>query len=98
MPSSQELDTLRDSIMKKTIGARKCRQLRQRLSGLRPLLVCFEEFLRKTVKDYEGYPTEILPLSLTIYLDEDTTVSGVMIQVSEVKKWLEHAIEGKFPM
>ena len=27
--------------------------------------------------------------------DEETTVTGVMIQVSEVKKWLEHAIEGK---
>ena len=98
MPSSQELDTLPDSIMKKTIGARKCRQLRQRLSGLRPLLVCFGEFLCKILKDCLGYPTEILPLSLTIYLDEDTTVTGVMIQVSEVKKWLEHAIEGKFPM
>ena len=28
------------------------------------------------------------------YLDDTTTVTGVMIQVSEVKKWIEH-IEGK---
>lgn len=28
------------------------------------------------------------------FLDDTTTVTGVMIQVSEVKKWIEH-IEGK---
>ena len=29
-----------------------------------------------------------------LFLDDTTTVTGVMIQVSEVKKWIEH-IEGK---
>ena len=70
--------------MKKTIGAQKCRQLQQLLSGLRPLSVSLHRL---------RFPTEIRSY-LNTHLDEDTTVTGVMIQVSEVKKWLEHAIEG----
>ena len=37
---------------------------------------------------------ELFKIFILFLLDDTTTVTGVMIQVSEVKKWIEH-IEGK---
>ena len=72
--------------MRRIIGVQKWQHQQHPRNGSELLLVRFFFQNLKNDRFFRNFNK--------LFLDDTTTVTGVMIQVSEVKKWIEH-IEGK---